>query len=227
VSLRRLKQPSSKFQIALIALIPLFCATGARADTFDITITNATFSATCIGGTGTCSEVVNGSFVLDYGGSVASDVASDVSIQLTGTLAASLDGLYPAPYCVSPLCVVNGYTYDSGVLPSFDPIEFSPDFPTLNAPTPEALAGGADGSELYVPTLCGGDQAACNSTGSFPTGADFNLTSGTYTSVDVSPSAPEPGSVILLITGVGTLGFLSRRRLVAGRPPSQTGSVAN
>jgi hypothetical protein len=93
-----------------------------------------------LGGSGTCTEVVNGSFVLDYDDSTA----SDISFQLTGSLNASLDGLSPAP-CVSPLCIMSDYSYDSGALASYDPIEFSPDFPTLNAPTPEALAGGADG----------------------------------------------------------------------------------
>ena len=46
MSLCRVKRLSSKFQIALIALIPFLFATGARAGgIYDITIINATFTA--------------------------------------------------------------------------------------------------------------------------------------------------------------------------------------
>jgi hypothetical protein len=211
VSLRRLKQSSSKFQMALVALIPLLCAAGARADSFDITIINATFSAECIGNTGTCTEVINGSALYDS----VTNMVSDVSMSLTGTLTASLDGsgnssaLYNCPVCLLP-----AYIYDSGVLPSDDPIEFGPSLSLVfgfDAPTPEPLEGGANNTTLAVPSSCGGDQPLCGTTGSFPVGNDYELTSGTYTSVDVGPSAPEPGSIILLVAGVGVLGFLSRR----------------
>ena len=205
MSLGRPKQSSSKFQMALVALIPLLCAAGARADVFDITFINVTFSATCIGETATCSEVINGS--LDYNS--VTGAGSNISLQLTGTLTASLDGVGVPPYCVSGGCF-NSSFYDLGALPSHDPIEFSPSVSSFNAPTPEPVEGGPNETELYVPALCGGDQPLWNTTGAFPGDADaaYNVTSGTYTSVDVSP---EPGSVILLVTGVAILGFLKRR----------------
>jgi hypothetical protein len=104
VSPGHLKQPPSKFQIALVALIPLFWATSARADVYSITIINATFDATCIGGSGTCSEVVNGSLLFDS----VTQVGSDISMSLTGTLFASLDSswnsasLFTCPVCFLP-----------------------------------------------------------------------------------------------------------------------------
>src|SRR6202035_2281350 len=97
-------------------------------------------------------------------------------------------------------------------------IEFGPalsGFPALNT-SPLPLTRGPDGTALYVPALCGGDQPLCNSVGSFP-GGDFDLTSGTYTLVDITPSVPEPGAGILLVTGAAMLGYLRRKRL-AGRP---------
>jgi hypothetical protein len=202
-------------RVALIAVIALFCAAGARADIIKLTVMNATFEATCVGGTGTCTEVVSGSGLLD---TVAGSM-SDFSFQLTGTLNASLvPG--PPPSCVSPGCL--DALYDSGVLPGYDPIEFGlvlnyPPLSSLLTTTPVSLVGLQPGNPtvLFVPALCGGDQPLCNTPGAFPGGpeADYALVSGTYTAVDEGPSpTPEPSSVILLVTGVAMVGFLPRRK---------------
>ncbi len=110
--------------------------------------------------------------------------------------------------------------YDSNVQPGFNPIEFLPNLPTLNAPSPQSLSGGPNGSLLFVPFQCGGDQPACNTPGAFPGNGmmDYMLTSGTYTSVDLGPSpVPEPGSVMLVTTGVSMLGWMFRRRGLTAR----------
>jgi len=222
------RKASPKFRVSALVALSLLCAAGASADTiYAVTIINATFSATCVGGSGTCTEVVNGSILFDS----TANTASHISLQLTGTLTASLDSFYngsgTAPYCVSAGCLAPDFVYDSGVLASHDPIEFDPSLSPVfgfNAPTPEPLEGGANNTLLYVPALCGGDQALCNATGSFPGGADadYELTSGTYTSV----VTPEPSSATLLVTGVAMLGFLLRRKLLAGRS-SHERSVPN
>ncbi len=49
----------------VLSLVLLLCAAGARADNIQITIINATFEAPCVGGTGTCTEVINGYFDFD------------------------------------------------------------------------------------------------------------------------------------------------------------------
>jgi hypothetical protein len=217
VSLRHRKHPSPKLQISALVSLSLLCAAGARADAiYDITIINATFSATCIGGSGTCTEVVNGSILYDS----TANTASNVSFQITGSLNASLDGFYNGsgtpPYCALIGCKGPDFAYDLGALPGHDPIEFSPTV-GLNASTPQPLELGPNGSTLYVPALCGGDQSLCNMTGSFPGGAntDYQLTSGTYTSV---ATTPEPSSVTFLAIGIATLGFLSLRKRLASRP---------
>jgi len=206
-----------KPHMTLVVLTLLFCAIGLRADIFDITIINATFSATCIGGVGTCTEVVNGSFL----GDSVSQTASSVSMSLSGTLNVSL--IFGTPICTNmSLCLdeTSGLFYYAGV-PGDNPIEFGPDLPTipLNQPTPVPLVGGPDGTALFIPGLCGGGVAACNTTGTFPTGNDYALTSGFYTSVDEGPSpTPEPTSAFLVAIGVTTLGLLSRRKLRPGLP---------
>ena len=210
MTIHRPRRPSPRLQVPFIALILLCCAASARASSLNLTIINATFSATCIGGGSTCTEVVNGSAVFD----TVTNTFSNISLHLTGTLAASLNSYVPngspGPPCVSPNCLQGGgFFYDSGVLPAHDPIEFGPalsGFPSLNA-SPLPLTGGASGTAFYIPTLCGGDQPLCNTVGSFPSG-DFVLTSGTYT---LTPSVPEPGAGILLATGAAMLGFLRRK----------------
>lgn len=194
--------------IPLFTLILLLCAAGARANTYDITFINVTFSAPYIGGTGTCTEVVNGSGVYDN----VADTATG-SISLTGSLNASLSS-YGAPSCSGPLCLKPNVLYDPGALPGYNPIEFLPTLPTFDAPTTKALEGGLDGTLLFVPGRCGGDQSLCGQTGAFPGGADYQLTSGTYTSVNVT-SSPEPAGLVLLCTGL--LGIIfARKQLVVG-----------
>lgn len=230
MSLLRPKQPSP---LALVALMLPLCAVGARADVLKMTFINVTFSAECVGGTGVCPEVINGSGLFDTG----KNLLYDVSMQLTGTLNASLDSWYnatgPNPCSGWSYCLSMDFLYDSGAASSYNPIEFGPSLPTLYAPTPEALLGGAKGTLLVVPPSCGGDQLSCETAGGFPGGSAYELTSGTYTSVDESEtpvnesgtspgeagagSAPEPCSGILLAAGFAQLGVLSRRRLRAAR----------
>ena len=85
MSLRHGKHSSLWLQVALVAPILLLGAAGAHADIIDLTVMNATFEATCVGGTGTCMEVVNGSILLD---TVAQTKSG--SYDLTGTLTATL-----------------------------------------------------------------------------------------------------------------------------------------
>jgi hypothetical protein len=207
--------------IPFVTLTLLLCAAGARADTYDITFFNVTFSATCIGGTGTCTEVINGSGLYDNVG----DVASNLSITLSGSLNASLNS-YGAPSCSGPLCLQHNVLYDTGTLPGYKPIEFSPTLPTFNAPIPEALVGGPNGTLLFVPGLCGGDQPSCGKTGTFPGGADYELTSGTYTSVDITPT-PEPGGLVLLCTGLLGIIFACKRLFVGGALRLREGQLSN
>lgn len=199
--------------VTLAVLVFCLGAAQARADIYKITFINVTFSATCIGGTGTCTEVVNGSGLYD---SVAK-TASGSTINLMGSLNVPLNALGKPP-CTAPGCLNGTVLYDSGTLPGFNPIEFSPSLPTFNAPTPEALTGGSNGTELFVPHGCGGNQPNCNQPGAFPGGpsADYEMTSGTYTSIDMGPSpTPEPASWALMLGGLGLLALL-RRRFRAG-----------
>ena len=185
------------------------CPACAHADIYNVTIINATFTATCIGG-GTCTEIINGSGLYDP----VANTATNVSVTFAGTLHGTLDA-YGSPTCTASGCITGNVLYDTNALPGFNPIEFAPDINNFNAPTPLPLLAGTSGAELFVPGQCGGDQPACTTTGAFPgNGAlDYFLISGTYTSVDVGPSpVPEPGSVVLLTTGAGMLTWLSRRR---------------
>jgi hypothetical protein len=198
---------SSGSRISLIALTLFLCAAGARADIYNVTFTDVTFTVTCIGGTGLCTDVINGSGLYD---SVA-NTASSLSVQLTGADTATLDGFSPAPHCTSPQCLTPDYLYDLGAILGDDPIEFGPDLSTLKSPTPTNLASD---TELYIPVTCGGDQANCGATGDFPAG-DFAITSGKYTSVDVGPSpVPEPASYAFVLCGLGALVALRHRRKV-------------
>jgi hypothetical protein len=211
LTVHRSKRLSPRLQMPFIALILLCCAAGARGSILTLTIINATFSATCIGGGPTCTEVVNGSAFFN----TATNNFSGITMQLTGTLALSLNSFAPAagplPPCVSPLCLPGGeFLYHSPTLPGQDPIEFGPAFPSLSTTSsPQPLVGGPTGTGFYIPTTCGGNQPLCNTTGSFPSG-DFVLASGTYTLV--STPAPEPSAGILLVTGAGMMGFLLRRK---------------
>lgn len=87
--------------LALGALLLLAGAGGARADVFDVTFNNVTFSAPCIGGAGTCIEVINGSGLYDQ----VANTVSLLAVQLTGSYTANLDGFPTAPHCVSQLCL--------------------------------------------------------------------------------------------------------------------------
>lgn len=206
MSLRHGKHPSLKFQIALVAPILLLCADRARADVFDVTFINVTFSATCIGETATCTEVINASADIND----VTHMASDFSGQLTGTLAATLD--FGPILCTGGACFPGTDHIYAPPAPGNNPIELSVDIPTppgFDSPTPTPLVGGNPDifTGLIVPLNCGGNQPNCGATGSFPGDAIYALTSGTYTSVDIAPSVPEPSSVILLMTGVAMLGF--------------------
>jgi hypothetical protein len=191
--------------IWLLGAFLLLSPVGARADIYHVTFNNVTFTATCIGGGATCTEVING--FGDYNS--ATDAAFNLSINLTGSLNASLDA-YGTPVCTAPGCL-GKVIYDPNALLGFNPIEFNPGIQNFNAPTPLPLIGGPTGTLLFVPGACGGDQPSgvCGSNGTFPGNGmiDYQLTSGTYTSVDLS--APEPDSVILVVTGI--LGLLTQR----------------
>ena len=179
---------SSKFPIAFVALALFFCTANARGSLLTLTIINATFSATCIGGGTTCTEVVNGSAAID----TATNTISGITLQLTGTLALSLNSFAPAagplPVCVSPLCLPGGdFFYHSPTISGQDPIEFGPALPSVAiTSSPQPLVGGPTGTGFYIPSNCGGNQPLCNSVGSFPSG-DFVLLSGTYTLVNTTP----------------------------------------
>jgi hypothetical protein len=197
---------------ALLGTILLLCPLSVHADIFNVTFINVTFTGPCVGG-GTCTEVINGSGFYD---SVAITGTTTTGIQLTGTLNTSLDA-FGVPVCsTAPGCIAGHLLYDPNALPGFNPIEFEPNLDlTSNMPTPQPIPGGPDGALLFVPGMCGGDITACNKPGSFlGNGAvDLEVTSGSYTAVDVGPSpVPEPGSLMLLATGAGVLRWMSRRR---------------
>jgi hypothetical protein len=195
----------------VLLLIQSLCPLNARADVFRVTFINVTFSATCIGQTGACAEVINGSGLYDP----ATDTAWDISIHMAGSLNASLNA-YGSPACNNPtLCLGGGVLYDANALSGFNPIEFSPILPgfsrsmPVNVPTPQPIATGPSGSLLFIPYYCGGDQPACRDSGTFPVGADFQAQSGMYTAVDTS--APEPAAALLFSLGMTGIAILRRR----------------
>src|SRR5579864_8440400 len=98
---------------ALAALILLFGAATARADVLGlVTITNATYRATCVGGDGTCTEIVNGTFE----GDLTTGAIFNASLQLTGTLTASLDGFFSGQgTCTGPGCLIGAF-YDTNAV---------------------------------------------------------------------------------------------------------------
>jgi hypothetical protein len=199
----------SDFRLALLGVILLFCA-AARADIFSVTFTNVTFSETCIGGGGTCTEVINGSGDYDS----VSQTASLISIDLTGTAlsghpyVANFNSFGSDAACASsPGSTTPPYLYDSGANPSDCAIQFNPTV-DLTATGPTNLGSG---SLLFIPTLCGGDQTSCGQTGDFPVG-DFEHISGTSTSVDLGPSpVPEPTTFFPML-GLGVVFLLLRRQ---------------
>jgi hypothetical protein len=195
----------------LFAVLLLLSPVDALGDVYNVTFYNVTFSGPCVNSKAICTEVINGSGLYDP----VADTTSNLSIQMTGSLNASLNA-YGNPACNATGCLSPNVLYDPNALPGFNPIEFKPNLGNqFVAPTPQPLVGGASGTLLFVPGMCGGDQSACNTTGAFQGNGqiDYELTSGTYTSVDVGPSpVPEPTSFILLLTGSGMTGLLARRR---------------
>ena len=171
--------------LAVVLLGLIFGLQTANADFFDITITDATFAATCVGGTGTCTETVNGSFAFDS----LTFAASSVSLVLSGTLATTLNGYGGAGF--GPGLMFLDFFDDT--VTGFTPINLG-----LALPDPlVSFSGPLDpASSLFVPPFCGG-LPSCDALGSFPTGTYF-LTSGTAT---VQP-VPEPSSFFLLIAGM-------------------------
>lgn len=202
-----------KVRSICMALALICGAASMSASTLTLTIINATFSATCIGGGKTCTEVVNGSGVYNS----ATDTFSSITLQLAGTLAISLNTYAPAagplPACASPFCLPGGdFFYHSPTVSGQDPIEFGPALPSLSiTSSPQPLVGGPGGTGFYIPANCGGNQPLCNSVGSFPSG-DFSLSSGSYTLVN---TVPEPAGGILLMTGCVLLAQLRRMRSAA------------
>jgi hypothetical protein len=194
----------SERALTLATLILLFGSAMARADVIGlVTINNATYQATCVGGGGTCTEVVNGTFE----GDLTTGVIFEASLQLTGTLTASLDGWFPGNgMCTGPGCL-DGAFYDLNATSDNNPIEFSPTLDTIPEPVPTNIDFAT--SSLFIPTLSGGDQPNCSVTGNFPSGnVDYKPISGTYTAV----LAPEPSAVILFATGLTVLALMPRRK---------------
>ncbi|HZS57054.1 MAG TPA: hypothetical protein VFA65_21810 [Bryobacteraceae bacterium] len=77
-------------------------AAASRADVYYITFHDVTFSATCVGGGATCTEVVNGSVFYDE----VAQTTSSLSIQMSGTLNASLNS-FGNPVCGNPVLCLN------------------------------------------------------------------------------------------------------------------------
>lgn len=65
--------------LGLLGGILLLSPSGTRADVYNITFINVTFTATCIGGQATCTEVINGSGLYDP----VTDTGWNISIQMT------------------------------------------------------------------------------------------------------------------------------------------------
>lgn len=169
-----------RLQFALSALI---FAGAARADVYLFTINNATYSAPCIGGNGTCTEVINGTFLGNLG--AGSPVVSAVNLNMTGTLNTTLDGWGAPPQCNAAACTEPPLFYDANALSGVNPIEWNPTMDTIPATGPTAFG---PGTSLFIPFSCGGDVASCGQTGVFPGSAtvDYQVISGAYTAIDVT-----------------------------------------
>ena len=201
----------------VLSLVLLLCAAGARADNIQITIINATFEAPCVGGTGTCTEVINGYFDFD----TATNMGTGGSLTLTGTLAGTFTG---GPVACSGLCFGDPDEIYIPPAPGSNPIEFSPSLQPCPPPGFTASPGGGNlcggnpnlETGFIVPLNCGGNQPNCGMTGSFPGGANYALYSGSYTAVDLT-TAPEPSTMVLMLTGIGLI-FVMRKRIARGLP---------
>lgn len=195
--------------LVLASLMPIVPAKPLSAEIYYIDLINVTFTAPCIGG-GTCTEVYSGSGLYD----LTNNTATGITSTLTGTLSGSLDA-YGSPVCTAPGCVGSSAIYDPNHLPGYNPIEIGVVINDYNAPTPELLQGGPDGTVLFVPANCGGDQPLCGLAGSFPgnPNLDYLLTSGEYTSVDLGPSpTPEPAPALLVFSGTAVCAAFRRFR---------------
>lgn len=193
--------------IVLVALFVFLGAAGARADVYDVTFTNVTYSASCVGESTTCTEVVNGSAVADLS-TPGAPILSSISLKLTGTYTATLDEFGSVAACGTTTTGAP-YFYDSGASSSVCSIQFNP--------TPGSTSGTSPllpDSPLFIPAGCGGDQPTCGATGDFPLGF-FDPTSGTttFTLANQGPSpVPEPGSCVLVLCGLVALMPLRRLR---------------
>lgn len=178
-----------RWQLVFAALV---CAAAARADIIGFTITNATYTATCVGG-GTCTEVINGTFLGNT--ATQSIIPGSVNLNLTGSINATLDGFGAPPVCGQPGCTIPPLFYDANAVSTISPIEWNP---TLSYPESTPTAFGP-GTSLFIPVGCGGDVPNCGATGTFPDSStvDNQVVSGTYTAIDLTvdeeggtPSAP-------------------------------------
>ena len=193
---RILRSVSGWALFAAAGVVFLLCPAAARADIYDITFINVTFQGPCVGG-GTCSEVVNGSALYD----AVSQTGSNSTIQLSGSLNVLFDAYGTPPQCTAPGCLKPPVLYSTDTPSGFNPIELVPLLPTFDAPTPLPVLEGPNGTLLFVPFSCGGNQPACGMNGAFMGNGmtPFEVSSGTYTSVDVGPGPlPEPSSFRLL-----------------------------
>jgi hypothetical protein len=180
----------------------LFCASGARADVLSIVVTNATYQATCVGGVGTCTEVINGT--ITGSGTFQNPTLVSTNLSLTGTLNATLSGFGTPPLCNQGSCTIPPLFFDANALSGHSPIEWNPTLNVLPALTPTAIP--TVGSGLTIPTGCGGDVANCGATGTFPTSSSFTyqLVSGTYVALDETDNVQggSPSSPVILVQGI-------------------------
>src|SRR5580693_3802202 len=99
----------------------LLSAAQVRADVLSITIVNATYQATCVGGVGTCTEVINGSATGT--GTFQNPTSVSANFSLTGTLNASLTSFGTPAVCNEGSCTLPPLFFDTNALPGHSPIE--------------------------------------------------------------------------------------------------------